>query len=168
MKDQKQYVVRAAVLFLAAGCLGVVPLSVEAGEPMNHRVYSDRGMASTGMFPAKDLVKEFWDIPTDFDMNINVGRKGTIDPYLPKADLKPGDRKNILWRITLPNWGNKRLITSNPDFTIEHLMSRSGFRSRSLFHRIFARHTGTTPSEFRSGHRSGGPQKPSAGSAQTR
>jgi len=43
----------------------------------------------------------------------------------------------------------KRLIASNPEFTIQYLMSRVGYRSRSLFHRMFVRYAGATPSTFR-------------------
>ena len=42
-----------------------------------------------------------------------------------------------------------RLIEANPDHTIIWLMQRTGFRSRSLFNRMFKRFTGTTPSAWR-------------------
>ncbi len=43
----------------------------------------------------------------------------------------------------------KRLIASNPEFTIQYLMSRCGYRNRSQFHRMFVKHVGKSPSAFR-------------------
>jgi len=43
----------------------------------------------------------------------------------------------------------KRLIASNPEFTIQYLMSRCGYQNRSQFHRMFVKYVGRSPSAFR-------------------
>lgn len=68
--------------------------------------YSWRGINGSGVFPAADLVTEFWDIPDDFDINQKnfQSARGYNKEYL--KDAKPGTRKNVVWRSDLPSWGN--------------------------------------------------------------
>ena len=42
-----------------------------------------------------------------------------------------------------------RLLQANPHMKIDYLMTRIGYRNRSLFNRMFKKYTGTTPSSYR-------------------
>jgi outer membrane protein assembly factor BamB len=59
--------------------------------------YSWRGINGSGVFPAHGLVTEFHDLAPD--MTVEGGGKTLTLPG------KPGERKNIVWRTTLPHWG---------------------------------------------------------------
>jgi outer membrane protein assembly factor BamB len=66
--------------------------------------YSWRGINGSGVFPAEGIVTEFWDIAPDVvtTMKDAGARGGERRLTLPGA---PGSRKNIVWRTTLPHWG---------------------------------------------------------------
>ena len=64
--------------------------------------YSWRGINGSGVFPAKDLVSEFWDIAPDVVTSVKDAKGVERKLTLPGA---PGSRKNIVWRTTLPHWG---------------------------------------------------------------
>jgi outer membrane protein assembly factor BamB len=69
--------------------------------------YSWRGINGSGVFPAQGLVTEFWDVPAADD--------SVVTAALTKAglNLKPGDRKNIVWRTLLPHWGHNAPVCVN-------------------------------------------------------
>jgi outer membrane protein assembly factor BamB len=64
--------------------------------------YSWRGIDGSGVFPAKDLVSEFWDLAPDMLVEAKDRSGRAIKLDLP---AKPGSRKNIVWRTALPHWG---------------------------------------------------------------
>ena len=70
--------------------------------------YSWRGIGSTGVFPADDLVSQFWEIPANFDAALIHGKKPEWSK-VPK-DAKPGTSKNIVWRTELPHWGHNAAV----------------------------------------------------------
>ncbi len=90
---------------LATVALGLLPmLSLPGGDAANpagsvQPPYSWRGIDGSGMFPAKDLVTEWWDLPADLDpkevAKLNLGPQAV-----------PGSQHHIVWRTTLPHWGN--------------------------------------------------------------
>jgi len=91
--------------------------------PAVQPMYSWRGIGGTGVFPARGLVSEFWDVP-----------EGAALPATPKeldklclpAGAKPGTRKNIVWRTTLPHWGhNAPVVVGRKVF----LLSAEGWKS---------------------------------------
>ena len=64
--------------------------------------YSWRGIDGTGVFPARGIVTEFHDLAADVATVVKDPKKGDRKLDLPGA---PGSRKNIIWRTTLPHWG---------------------------------------------------------------
>jgi len=74
----------------------------QATVPSPQPMYSWRGMNGSGVFPAKDLVSEFWDIAADAVTSVKDAKGNERKLTLPGA---PGSRKNIVWRTTLPHLG---------------------------------------------------------------
>jgi|GEM_PF-3639481 len=64
--------------------------------------YSWRGINGSGVFPAQGIVTEFHDLAADVVISVKDPKKGVRKVDLPGA---PGSRKNIVWRTTLPHWG---------------------------------------------------------------
>ena len=91
----------AGVFFLVFSALGAEKTSPAAGATPQPP-YNWRGIQGSGVFPAGGLVTEFWDLAADMRVEVKDqnGRVRTVD--LPG---KPGSRKNIVWRTTLPHWG---------------------------------------------------------------
>ena len=95
-----------AAMFMAAAA-GLPAETMPTREPQPP--YSWRGVDGSGAFPAKDLVTEFHDLAADVVTSIKDAKKGELKLSLPGA---PGSRKNIVWRATLPHWGQNTPIVA--------------------------------------------------------
>lgn len=84
----------ASILLLGTALL-------QAAEKAVQPPYSWRGIAGSGVFPAGDLVTEFWDVPAESGLTAEMLQKARQP-----AVIQPGTRSNIVWRTTLPHWGN--------------------------------------------------------------
>ncbi len=60
--------------------------------------YSWRGINGSGVFSVQDVVTEFWDVAADTVTKVEGARPLDIP-------VKPGEKKNVVWRTTLPFWG---------------------------------------------------------------
>jgi hypothetical protein len=56
----------------------------------------------TGRFPARGLVREFWDLAPDADVSKIYRFPG-----------KPGESKNLVWKTLLPHWGHNSPVVAN-------------------------------------------------------
>ena len=90
-------------LLLSAAMAGEAgPSSIAPAGGNGQPPYSWRGINGSGVFPAQGIVTEFWDIAPDVVTSVKDAKKGERKLTLPGA---PGSRKNIVWRTTLPHWG---------------------------------------------------------------
>ena len=107
-----------------AGVLAFVSRAgAQATVPSPQPMYSWRGMNGSGVFPAKDLVSEFWDVPEGAALPANPKELGKLS--LPTG-AKPGTRKNIVWCATLPHWGhNAPVVVGRKVF----LLTAEGWKS---------------------------------------
>ena len=87
---------------LRRSCGAALLALLAAPLPAQQPPYSWRGIEGSGVFPARDLVTEFWDLAADMVISArdSQGRERAVT--LP---AKPGEKKNIVWRTTLPHWG---------------------------------------------------------------
>jgi outer membrane protein assembly factor BamB len=83
-------------------CIAMTGWSADAAVGGNGQPpYSWRGINGSGVFPAQGIVTRFYDLAGSPGGSPSV-RAGMTTWVLPGA---PGSRKNIVWRTTLPHWG---------------------------------------------------------------
>lgn len=114
-----------------------------------HKYLLQNGISSNGA-ESVQLCIEY--ICSNYNKNItnyDIAQAGFISPYYLNKRFKEVVGETPLQYLTKIRLKNAMTMLHNPDYTIDTIARQCGFQNANYFTKVYKKHTGLTPSEFR-------------------